>query len=251
MIRVLIVDDEELAREEMRFLLGQYDDIEVVAEAVDGAEAVRKAEDLEPDLMLLDVQMPGMDGFEVLERLGEMEIMPHIVFVTAYDEYAVQAFEVSALDYLMKPVAQERLNAALGRVRRQRSRDRGDLSQMADNATETRVRPPKLSIRKGDRFIVTDPKDITHGYIMDGVVFVATDKIAGITNHRTLEDLEDDLPEADFWRVHRSYVVNLNHVVEVIPWQSGTYRLRLDDEEGTLVPLSRAQARKMRKVLKW
>ncbi len=252
MIRVLVVDDEKLARDEMRFLLARHEDVEVVGEAENGTRAVEMAKEYEPDLVLLDIQMPGMDGFEVVEHLGDMDILPHIVFVTAYDEHAVRAFEVSALDYLMKPLEERRLAAALERVRKQQSAANetpaGPAPQDSDG---TPRRPPKLSIRKNNRFVVVDPSEITHGYIMDGVVFLATFAVTGVTNHRTLEELEEDLPGADFWRVHRSYVVNINHVVEIIPWQSGTYRLRLDDDEGTLVPLSRAQARRMRKVLKW
>lgn len=259
MINALIVDDEKLAREEMRYLLGKHEDVRVLGEAGSVEEALALAEGQMPDLVILDIHMPGMNGFHLVERLQEGQNPPAIVFVTAYDEFAVQAFDISATDYLLKPVEEERLAESLERVRRQREQatvtGEGLLRIMRQFGNSvpgpSQERPLRLSVKKGDRYFLIDPAGITHCYIIDGVVFIATAKFTGVTAHRTLEELEADLDPNVFWRVHRSYIVNINHVVEVIPGQSGTYRLRLDDEKKTLVPLSRAQAKRLRKALRW
>jgi len=258
-IQTLIVDDERLAREEMRYLLMHHEDIGIVGEAASGSEALEFVKESSPDLIMLDVQMPGMNGFQLIDELGERQLLPHVVMVTAYDEYAIRAFEVNAVDYLLKPVDEDRLGNALDRVReRMRHGWPTDekfmqfVRQLAEGLqSANRTRPPKLSVRKGERHLLLNPADVTHAYILDGIVFLATADIVGITPHHTLEELERDLDPDTFWRVHRSYVVNLDHVTEIIPWQNGTYRLRLDDEKGTLIPLSRAQAKRMRKVLRW
>ena len=259
MITALIVDDEKPARDEMRYLLGRHDDVMVLGEAASVEEALAICQREMPDLVILDIQMPGTNGFGLVERLSEEEGTPAIIFVTAYDEFAVQAFEISATDYLLKPVDEKRLAESLDRVRRQvehtppSTEELLRIMQQLDGgkARPLHSRPPRLSVRKGDRYHLTDPAAVTHCYIVDGVVFIATPKFTGITAHRTLEELEADLDPDTFWRVHRSYIVNINHVVELIPGQSGTYRLRLDDEKKTLVPLSRAQAKRLRRVLRW
>jgi DNA-binding LytR/AlgR family response regulator len=259
MITALIVDDEKLARDELRYLLGKHDDVRVLGEAANVQEALACVANEVPDLVLLDIQMPGATGFELVERLSEQERTPQVIFVTAYDEYAVRAFEISATDYLLKPVDEERLAESLERVRRSAGADTASreellrlLRQLGEEASKGRqTRPPRLSVRKGDRYILVDPSEVTHAYIVEGVVFVATPRFTGMTAHRTLDDLENDLDPHAFRRVHRSYIVNINHVSEVIPGPNGTYRLRCDDEKKTVVPLSRAQAKQLRKLLRW
>lgn len=258
MIRALIVDDEKPARDEMRYLLSRHEDVSVLGEAGSVDEALALVDVQMPDLVFLDIQMSDKNGFHLVERLRERERAPAIVFVTAYDEFAVQAFEISATDYLLKPVEEERLAESLDRVRRQLVQSPASqeellriVRQLGSGPQSPRERPPRLSVRKGDRYFLVDPAEVTHCYIVEGVVFLATTRVTGITTHRTLEELEDDLDANVFWRVHRSYIVNINRVVEVIPGPSGTYRLRIDDEKKTLVPLSRAQAKRLRKVLRW
>jgi two-component system, LytTR family, response regulator LytT len=248
----MIVDDEKLARSEMRYLLEAHDDITVIGEASNGQEAVESAELLTPDLLLLDVQMPGMSGFEVVNELADRDALPFVVFVTAYDEYAVKAFEVSAVDYVLKPVEDDRLAIALDRVR-SRTAPSGDelVSMLRTISRSHNDLPPKISVRKGDRYLLLNPADITHCHILDGVVFVSTRTASGITTHRTLDELHADLDPEVFWRVHRGHIVNINHVTEIVPAQSGTYRLRIDGGDQTEVPLSRAQARRLRRVLRW
>ncbi len=260
MIDALIVDDEQPARDELRYLIARHDEVNVVGEASDGEQALEMVREDTPDLLFLDVQMPMLNGFELVAKLLEEDLLPHVILVTAYDEYAIRAFEVNAVDYLLKPVDAERLQQAVARVRSRIEADENGHSAMVAAIAQIRdrggpegasERPPRLSVKKGDRYLLLDPGNVTHAYILDGVVFLATGETAGMTSHRTLDELERDLEPGMFWRVHRSYIVNIAHVAEVIPAQSGTYRLRLDDEKGTTIPLSRAQAKSLRKVLKW
>jgi two-component system, LytTR family, response regulator LytT len=260
MISTLIVDDEKPARDEIRYLLGQHDDVEIVGEAANGDAAIAMVHDLKPDLVVLDIHMPGKNGFDVAEASAAVAAtaMPHVIFVTAYDQYAIRAFEVNAVDYVLKPVDERRLASSLERLRQRiaAGTESGDdiaklLQTIRAADTGLNQRPPRLSVRKGDRYLLVDPADATHAHILDGVVFLATAEFEGVTIYRTLEELEQDLDPMVFWRVHRGHVVNIDHVDEIIPAQNGTYRMRLDDASKTVVPLSRAQAKRLRKVLRW
>ncbi len=258
MITTLIVDDEAPARDEIRFLLGQHDDVEIVGEAPGGDVAIAMTKQLEPDLLVLDIQMPGVNGFDVVENLSKESVLPNVIFVTAYDQYAIRAFEIDAVDYLLKPVDERRLSSSLERLRERMAaggNSQADLPELAravgSDDTVAHSRPPRLSVRKGNRYLLLDPADATYAYILDGVVFLATAEFSGVTTYRTLEELQQDLDPVVFWRVHRGYIVNIDHVDEIVPWRNGTYRMTLDDQKRTVVPLSRAQAKKLRKVLRW
>ena len=254
-IRTIIVDDEQLARDELGFLLGAYPDVEIVGQAQNGLEAVDLIERLSPDLVLLDIQMPALDGFQVLQELIAKRPLPHIVFVTAYDHYALKAFEVNAADYLLKPVDRDRLRMAVGRVK-ERMGATGNVDEALERllASFRGTSPrhlPRLAVRREGRLVLVNTPDVVYAYISDGVIYAVTDEMEGMTSYRTLEELESDLDPQVFWRVHRSYVVNIDRIAEIIPWFSGTYHLKMDDREGSEVPLSRAQGKRLRKVLKW
>jgi two-component system, LytTR family, response regulator LytT len=260
MMRVIIVDDEKTARDEIRDLLSRSPNVDVIDEANDGDAAFKLIQRLSPDLVILNAKTPTDIGLHLAEKMHEEGIRSHVIFITTSDKYAVRAFELNAVDYLMKPVTPERMAQSLDRVWDRLAVEclgTGTFQELSKHLRASggiqaaHVRPPKISIRKGDRVFLIDPADVTHGYILDGVVFLATAETTGLTSHRTLDELERDVDPERFWRVHRSYIVNIDHVTEVIPWQSGTYRLRLDDPEGTLVPLSRVQAKRMRRVMRW
>lgn len=256
-IRTVIVDDEPLALEELAFQLASFDDISVIGQGSNGLEAVELIESLQPDLVMLDIQMPGMDGFQVVRKVTDRAAhVPNVVFVTAYDQYALSAFEVSAVDYLLKPIDEASLDRAIQRVRQQPQSDQDVRKQLADlirsiEPHHEHGRSHRITIKKGSRIILTDVADIIFAHIQEGVVFVVTEEIEGMTSYRTLEELLQDLNSQIFWRVHRSYIANIDRVSEVIPWFSGTYRLVMDDEGRHEIPLSRTQAKKLRKVLKW
>ncbi len=250
-IKALIVDDEKLAREELRYHLESLGGkIEVIGEARDGLSALDLVHRLRPDLVFLDVQMPGMDGFGVVERLLKAGEAPAIVFVTAYDEYAIRAFEVNAVDYLLKPIDGERLKAALSRVSRvvAPALTREELERLLEARSRGYI--SRLTARRRDKHLLIDVRDVLYFRVEGGIVTVKTVAGAFDTNFRTLDELEGELDPREFFRAHRGYLVNLREVAEIIPHFGGTFRLKLRgaDEE---VPLSRAQAKKLRRELRF
>lgn len=257
-IRTVIIDDEPLALEELAFQLETFDDVTVVGQGGNGLEGVQLIQNLKPDLVMLDIQMPGMDGFQVVREITKNDgYVPRIVFVTAYDQYALKAFEVNAVDYLLKPIDESLLARAIQRVKKQTAsasdmRDQLEtlIRSLDPNAQRTQ-RHSRISVKKGSRIILINVNDIVYAYIAEGVVFAVTDEMESMTSYRTLEELELDLDPQVFWRVHRSYIANINRVAEVIPWFSGTYRLVMNDRQKREIPLSRTQSKKLRKVLKW
>jgi len=246
-IRVLIVDDEELARARIRGLLEAFDDIECVGEAENGLKAVERIRDLKPDLVFLDIQMPGMDGFEVLAALDDV---PLVIFATAYDEYALKAFEVNSIDYLLKPIEKERLASAVERARELLSGD--DLGREIERiAGLVRTRGvDRLPVQKGKKIILVDHADIVWIEASEGLVFVHTRDHRLLAN-TTMAELEARLDPATFFRTHRSSIVNLNHVVEIVPWFGGKYKVVVDDAGRSEVVLSRARARALRAIFPW
>jgi two-component system, LytTR family, response regulator LytT len=259
-LRALIVDDEQLARDELRFLLEQLEGVSVVGQAGNGLEAARLAADLRPDLVMLDVQMPGLTGFEVARQLLRQQVDTQMVFVTAYDQYAIEAFEVNAVDYLLKPVEPGRLAQAVDRVRRRISSDRvhsigraaplpQDLERIIQHLTERQTRRDRLAVKVGERFLLVQAEDIVYASLVDDVITVVTGTAAGTCNYRTLDDLHAHLDGAIFWRVHRSHLVNINKIKEIVPWFSRNYILKMKDARSTEIPVSRAQTRRLREYL--
>lgn len=253
-ITALIVDDEQPARDELAFLLKDFPDVEVVGQGKNGVEAVNLIRELNPHVVLLDVQMPGVDGFGVIKKLLEKKVrLPYFVFATAYDHYAVQAFEVNALDYLLKPVARPRLEKALSKVRRmlesaESTHDKLDrLVQMMEQRPAAQKN--KLVVKSGGRLFLVDSDDVIYASIEDGVISIVARDLEGHSNFRTVEELQSNLDPKTFWRVHRSYLVNVNRIKEVVPWFKSSYQLRMQDRKQTEIPVSRAQTKKLRELL--
>ena len=258
-LRVLIADDEQPARDELSFLLEQLDDVEVVKQAVNGPQAVSLAQEFVPDLILLDVQMPGLTGFEVARRLLECGVSSRVVFVTAFDQYAIEAFEVSAVDYLLKPVEATRLAQAIQRVRPLITAQRGnpgekvankELERIVQYVAERQNRRERLAIRIGERFSLVQAREIVYASLADEVITVVTNSLSGTSNYRTLDELHSHLDQAIFWRVHRSHIININKIKEIVPWFSRNYILRMKDGKGTEIPVSRTQTKVLRELLK-
>jgi DNA-binding LytR/AlgR family response regulator len=249
-LRVVVVDDEGPARRDLKRILGKLGDVEVVGEATDGPDAVKLVRRLEPDLVLLDIQMPGLDGFQVLARLVDMERLPSIVFVTAYDQYAIRAFDVHAVDYILKPVEEKRLAQAVERARRIHSGGEAvpDLKALfaAVGASSKR-----LAVRQGESLVMVDVNDILYATVSEGSIKVVAREIEGSVGFRSLDELERELAGRQFLRVHKSYVANVNRIYEITPWFSGSYKIRMEGKGGPVIPLSRAQARELRKIIKW
>ncbi|MEE2637979.1 MAG: LytTR family DNA-binding domain-containing protein [Acidobacteriota bacterium] len=257
-LRILIADDEPPARNELCFQLERLDDVEVVDQAVDGLQAVSLAESLSPDLVLLDVQMPGLTGFEVARQLLDQGVQTQVVFVTAYDQHAIEAFEVNAVDYLLKPVEPARLARSIQRVRRNVTAHAETLEEPVANkelerivqyVAERQSRRERLAIKVEDRFLLVPADDIVYASLADEVITIVTIEVSGTSNYRTLDELHAHLDPAVFWRVHRSHVVNINKIKEIVPWFSRNYILRMKDGKGTEIPVSRTQTKRLREYL--
>ncbi|MBT9332137.1 LytR/AlgR family response regulator transcription factor [Paracidobacterium acidisoli] len=267
----LIIDDEELARGELKYLLDTTGNVEVLAEGANGVEAVELIRTWQPDVVFLDVQMPGLDGFAVLKKLLEADEskhqhLPQIIFATAFDQYAVRAFDVNAIDYLLKPFDRARVLQAIDRARlrlQEVSAAEGDttpagpshadlridaLLRLIDQQQTSRPSSGKIILQAHGRLLLVDQKDICYASIDEGTITVVTPTLEGQSKCRTLEELLELLDPSTFWRAHRSYVVNINHIREVVPWFKSSYQLRMDDKKQTEIPVSRAQTKRLREL---
>jgi len=255
--RTIVADDEELAREELCFLLGQAGEVEIVGQAADGPSALQMTEELKPDLLFLDVQMPGLTGFEVARRLIQNGTLPQLVFVTAFDQYAIDAFSVNAVDYLLKPVDAERLEQTLERVRGRMASQQAarsvltptDLEKVIEAVQARQGRRVQLAVRVGERFVLVQAEEIVHASLVDETILVVTNSVSGTSNYRTLDELQARLDPAVFWRVHRSHLVNITRIKEIVPWFSRNYLLKMKDPKATEIPVSRSQTRRLREYL--
>ena len=257
-LSAIIVDDEQLARDELAYLLKNAGDVNVVAQGKNGLEAVSLIKEHSPDLVFLDVQMPGLDGFGVIKKLLDRKVsLPKIVFATAFDQYAVKAFEVNAVDYILKPFDKKRVAQAIEKARAKIEAGAGPeekletLVRMLESQKSPTAKTAKILIKAAGRLFLADPKDICYATIEDGVITVATSGHAGLegqSNCRTLEELFDNLDPNSFWRAHRSFLVNIHHIREVVPWFKSSYQLRMDDKKQTEIPVSRAQTRRLREL---
>jgi two-component system LytT family response regulator/two-component system response regulator LytT len=262
-LRAVLVDDEQLARDELAFLLGQVGGVEVIAQAGNGVEALATIERLQPDVVFLDVQMPGLTGFEVARRMLDRQAPTEIVFVTAYDQHAIEAFEVNAVDYLLKPVDPARLGLAVQRAQRRRQveppldpegralgafRDR--LDKIIGLVAERQSRRDHLALKVGKRFMLVQAEEIIFASLADEGITIVTSQHTGTSSYRTLDELQARLDPGVFWRVHRSHLVNINKIKEIVPWFSRNYLLRMKDDKSTEIPVSRIQTRRLREHLK-
>jgi two-component system response regulator LytT len=299
-ISALIIDDEQLAREELKYLLDSVGGVDVVAQGANGIEAVDLIEEHHPDLVFLDVQMPGQDGFAVIQRLMERNrkgaaalqgrnsdkqdsekrgttsaasagkpaaALPHFVFATAYDQYAVRAFDVNAVDYLLKPFDRARVLEAVERVRVRLATGGSTVAAATDaeSQAETQIErllrllnrpqaaepgraPAKLIVQAQSRLLLVDQAEICYAAIDEGVIRVVTRAFEGQSKCRTLEELMELLDPARFWRAHRGFVVNIDQIREVMPWFKSSYQLRMNDKQQTEIPVSRAQTKRLREL---
>ncbi|MCC7240403.1 MAG: response regulator transcription factor [Acidobacteria bacterium] len=251
-LTALVADDEQLAREELCFLLGQLEGIEVVGQAANGPEALEALARLEPDVAFLDIQMPGLTGMEVVRQLNESGASAAVIFVTAFDQQAVEAFELNAVDYLLKPVDAVRLAQAVHRARARRP-EALPLADQLDRLVRLMApatRPAQIAVRVQERYVLVQADDILYASVEDDSITIVTGQVSGTSNDRTLDELQARLDPAVFWRVHRSHLVNINKIKEIVPWFSRNYILRMKDAKATEIPVSRSQTRRLRDYLK-
>jgi len=256
-IYTIIVDDEKPARDELAFLLKAFPEVNVIGLGKNGVEAVSLIKEHSPDLVFLDVQMPGLDGFGVLKKLVERKMkMPHVVFATAFDQYAVQAFDVNAVDYVLKPFDKSRIAKAIQRARREIEAETSPTERLEQLVSQLGAskqpspQPIKLLLKAQQRLLLIDGEDLVFASIADGSISVSSREAEGSSNYRTLEELTDALDSESFWRPHRSYLVNIHHIKEVVPWFKSSYLLKMNDKKQTQIPVSRAQTKRLRELFK-
>jgi two-component system LytT family response regulator len=243
----MIVDDEELARAYLRELLQPHSEIEIAAECANGFEAVKAIGDMSPDLVFLDVQMPKLDGFEVLELIGRET---SVIFVTAHDNYAIRAFEVHAVDYLLKPVSAARFEAALTRAK-ERLAGKSQPSQVSATELAASARPPsqfldRIPVREGAKVFIIPVAKLDYAEAQDDYVALCCEGKKHL-KQQTIASLETGLDPARFLRIHRSYIVNLERVTRVEPYAKDSHVAVLSN--GTQLPVSRAGYARLKEFL--
>jgi two-component system response regulator LytT len=258
-INTVIVDDERPAREELIYLLKSFPEVNVVALGKNGLEALALIKEHDPDLVFLDVQMPGLDGFGVIKKLVERKLrMPQIVFATAYDHYAVQAFEVNAVDYLLKPFDKTRVAKAIERAKKMVDAHTSPVQRLetlvnqlgAEVPKRGAAQPVKLLVKSQSRMMLIDADDMIYASIQDGAITIFSRDTEGVSNYRTADEPMEMLDPGVFWRPHRSYLININHIKEVVPWFKSSYMLKMNDKRASEIPVSRAQTKRLRELLK-
>lgn len=261
-INTLIIDDEKPAREELAYLLKGFPEIHLVAQGKNGLEAVSLIKEHSPDLVFLDVHMPGLDGFGVLQKLVERKMkVPHVVFATAFDHYAVQAFDVNAVDYVLKPFDKARIAKAIQRARREIESETSPADRLeqlvarlgavqAGAGKPPSSSPSKILVNSQQRLLLVDAEDLIFASIADGLISITARELEGTSNYRTLEELQDALASDSFWRPHRSFLVNIHHIKEVVPWFKSTYMLKMNDKKHSEIPVSRQQTKRLRELFK-
>jgi DNA-binding LytR/AlgR family response regulator len=257
-LTALIIDDEALARQELKYLLEKAGGVEVLAQGTNGIEAVELIQAHRPDVVFLDVQMPGLDGFAVLKKLLDRRMpLPQVVFATAFDQYAVRAFEVNAVDYLLKPFDRKRVMQTIEKAAARMAAPTESASEakldallrlMGEQAQAPKANSGKVIVRAQNRLLLVDQREICFASIEEGTISVVTATVEGQSNCRTLEELLDQLDPEAFWRAHRSFVVNIQHIREVVPWFKSSYQLRMDDPKKTEIPVSRSQTKRLREL---
>jgi two-component system LytT family response regulator/two-component system response regulator LytT len=253
-LTTIVVDDEQLACDELSYLLRDFPEVEVIATGSNGLQALELIRKLEPEIVFLDVHMPGLDGMGLVRRLREGDAdLPYFIFVTAYDQYAVEAFRLEALDYLLKPVDKLRLAETIERARRaiQETKAPEETAAPKSSGPGSPSTPRnQLLVRANNRQFIVHANDVIYATIDDGLITLVTTNLEGHSNYRTIEDLQANLDPDRFWRVHRSFLVNVNHIKEVVPWFKSSYQLRMDDRKHTEIPVSRVQTKRLRELFK-
>lgn len=257
-LRALVVDDEQPAREELCFLLGQVDGVDVVGQAANGIEALGLIEDRSPDVVFLDIQMPGLGGFEVARQVLQRGLATQLIFVTAYDQHAIEAFEVNAVDYLLKPVDPARLEQSVQRARRRAASAGAGVAGLQNEVverivqlvTERQRRRERLAVKVGDRVFLVQADEVIFAMLAEDGITIVASSLTGTSNYRTLDELQEHLDPTMFWRVHRAYLVNINKIKEIVPWFSRNYILRMKDAKATEIPVSRSQTKRLREYLR-
>lgn len=236
--KTILVEDEELSRLGLKKKLEQFDEIDIIDMAENGIEAVEKINKLKPDLIFLDIQMPGMNGFEVLQNL---KYMPVVIFTTAFDEYALKAFETNSIDYLLKPIEEDRLQKAMEKLKKFTEKEKCDydskITSLLSELTNKQDKLSRIHIKIGDEVLFVNTNDIFFFKADNKYTSICTFDDEYIIND-TLASLEEKLPE-NFIRIHRGFIINMNHLNKLKKWFGGKYLAVMKDKKKTEIPVSR------------
>jgi two-component system response regulator LytT len=246
--KTIIVDDEQPAREELIYLLSNYKDIEIIGEADNGLTALKLIQELKPEIVFLDINIPKINGCDVVKNISLSRELPYIVFITAYDMYAIEAFEIGAIDYLLKPISQHRLYKTLEKIRNyyKKNLDLEDSIEISSEILSKKIK--KLAVEKNDRIKLIDLEEIVFAKAYSGKVLIKTENNTFIWKG-PIKNLEEKLKNSTFFRVQKSYIINLNKIVEVIPWFKGTYWLVMGDDKKTQITVSKSQIKKLKLLI--
>lgn len=245
MIKAIIIDDEPLAREVIRIYLVHHKDVELIGELKNGFDGLKAIQELKPDLVFLDVQMPKISGLEMLELIEEP---PMIVFSTAFDEYAIKAFERNAIDYLLKPYTKQRFDEAIDKVRLQTNKEKPDVKQVVDTYREMQDQLDRIVVKLGNKINIIGVEDIRYFEAQDDYVNLFTQD-GKFLKQMTMKYLEEHLPQDKFIRIHRSFIANLDFVDKIEAYEKESYLLHL--KEGQKLNVSRSGYSKLKEVLKF
>ncbi len=249
MLKALVADDEKPARDELSYLLSIEKDIEVIGQADSGAAAITLAASLKPHIIFMDIDMRGMTGLEAAAVIRTILPEVIVIFATAYDHYAVQAFEIGAVDYILKPFEGERVHAAVERLKSYHVTDWRAAGRKIDIALQqTRVNVNKLPVLKNGKIVLINYDEIIYATTTAGIVTIVTGQ-EHYEYQGTLTEIEERTRQTQLVRVHKSYIVNLDKVKEVIPWFKGTYWLKVDHPSDTEIPVSKSQIKAIKELL--
>jgi len=248
-MKYVIIDDEKAARKELAFQLGKHSDFTCIGEADDGLEGVRLIEQLQPPLVFLDIQMPGLNGFDVINQ-SDLSYSPHIIFVTAYDQYAVKAFEINALDYLLKPVSSERLLNTILKIQNQSTEDTKNITDTIKSLSKTnQTLLKRMPVIDGRLILLLNLDQISWLEFENPIVLVVTGEKRFETNFDSLKDLENRLDEKEFFRINRTQLINLTNIENIVTFSNNQLHLQMKGNSKESLIVSREQSRKLKKIL--
>lgn len=247
MIRVLIVDDEKYIRDELRYFLEKDSSIEVCGEASEGEDALKQVREETPDAVFLDIQLQDVNGILVARKIMEQRNPPFIVFVTAYEKYAIQGFEVNAIDYLLKPFSEDRITTTIERIKEGMS-SKASRQEPILKAAVMGSKLDKLCVLKNERIVLLDINEILYIESQNNEVFVYAQSGKYHCNY-LLKDIEDRFIGSKFIRTHKGFIVNLDYISEIIPWFNYTYKVKLKGKEDVEIPVSRNYLKKFKELL--
>lgn len=251
MITCLIVDDEFPAREEIKYILSKTDKVKIVGEASHGLDAIEKYQNLNPDLIIMDIQMPQINGIEVARRILDHNPIPMIIFVTAYDQFAVDAFEVNAVDYLLKPISEERLLSRIDKIHSSRSKKEEiqSIEKLNRLINELRQTTPcsRISVYHNNKLIPINTKDIIYITVENKATIIAATS-GKYESRNSLNEILKKLEPSEFFRTHKSYILNLNFIESIDPWFNSTYNINLKGSK-TVIPVSRNYVKEFKIIM--